>query len=67
MSTTLLPETPVNSATVPHTPVTTPVARSIPSDSNGSAVMHTSNPSTPAPISMQDKQVEVPYTLHEAT
>ena len=49
----------VNSATVPHTPVTTPVARSMPSDSNGSAVMDTSNPSTPAPIYMQGKQVEV--------
>ena len=59
MSTTLLPEMPVNSATVPHTPVTTPVARSIPSDSNSSAVMDTSNPNTPVPISMQDRQVEV--------
>ena len=59
MSTTPLPETPVNSATVPYTPVTSPVARSIPSDRNGSAVMDTSNPSTPAPIFMQDKQVEV--------
>ena len=53
MSTTPMPETPVNPATVQHTPVTTPVA------SNGSAVMDTSNPSTPALISMQDKWVEV--------
>ena len=59
MPTTPLPETPINSATVPHTPVTSPVARSIPSDSKGSPVMDTSNPSMPAPISMQDKQVEV--------
>ena len=59
MSTTPLPETPVNSATVPHTPVTTPVARSIPSKSNSSAVMNTSSPNTPVPISMQDRQVEV--------
>ena len=59
MSMTLLPETPANSATAPHTPVTSPVARSIPSDSNGSAFMDTSSPSTPAPISMQDKQVDV--------
>ena len=59
ISTTPLPETPVNPATVPHTPVTTLVARSIPSYSNSSTVMDTSHPSTPAPISMQDKQVEV--------
>ena len=59
MSTTLLLETPANLATVQHTPVTSLVARSIPSDSDGSAVMDTSNPNTPAPISMQDKQAEV--------
>ena len=58
-TTTPLPETPVNSATVQHTPVTIPVARSIPSDSNSSAVMDTSNCSTPTHTSMQDKQVEV--------
>ena len=54
-----LSETPVNSATVPNIPVTTPVTRSIPSDSNSSAVMDTSNPNTPIPTSMQDRQVEV--------
>ena len=59
MPSTLLPETPVNTATVTHTPVTTPVTRSIPCDSNSSAVMDTSNPNTPVPITMQDRQVEV--------
>ena len=58
MPTTLLPETPVNTDTVPHTPVTNPVARSIHSKSNSSAVMDTSNPNTPVPITMQDRQVE---------
>ena len=58
MPSTPLPETPVNTATVPHTPVTTPVARSIPSKSSSSAVMGTSNPNTPIPITMQDRQVE---------
>ena len=58
MSTTMLPEMPVNSVTVPHTPVATLVAKSIP-DSNSSAVTDTSNPNTPVPISMQDKLVEV--------
>ena len=59
MPSTLLPETPVNTATMPHTPVTTPVTRSIPFNSNSSAVMDTSNPNTPVPITMQDRQVEV--------
>ena len=59
MPSTPLPETPVNTATMPHTPVTTPVTRSIPSNSNSSAVMDTSNPNTPVPITKQDKQVEV--------
>ena len=59
MSITPLPESPVNPATVPHTPVTTTVPRSIPCDSTSSVVMDTSNPNTPVPISMQYKQVEV--------
>ena len=59
MPSTLLPETPVNTAKELHTPVTTPVARSIPSDSNSSAVMDTSNSNTPVPITMQDREVEV--------
>ena len=59
MPTTPLPETPVNTATVPHTPVTALLARSIPSDSNNSSVMDTSNPNTPVPITTQDRQVEV--------
>ena len=59
MSTTLLPEPPVNPDTVPNSPVTSLVARSIPPDNNTSAVMDTSNPNTPVPISTQDKQVEV--------
>ena len=59
ISATLLPETPVNPAIVPNSPLTSPVARSIPSDNNSSAAMDTSNSNTPVPISMQDKQVEV--------
>ena len=59
MPTTLLPETPVNTATVPHTPVTTPLARGTPSEGNSSAIMDTSNMNTPIPITMQDRQVEV--------
>ena len=54
-----LPKTPVNSSTVPNTPVTTPVTKRIPSDSSSSAVMNTSNPNTPLPTSIQDRQVEV--------
>ena len=59
MSSSPLPETPVNPATVPNSPVTLPVARSIPSHNNNSAVMDTLNSNTPVPISMQDKQVVV--------
>ena len=56
---TPLPETPVNTATVPHIPATIPVTRSIPSFSSRSAVMDTSNPSTPVPITIKDRHVEV--------
>ena len=42
-----------------HTLVTIPLARSIPSKSNNSSVMNTSNPNTPVPITTQDRQVEV--------
>ena len=59
MPSTALPETPGNTTTMPHTPVTMPVTICIPSDSNSSAVMDTSNPYTPVPITMQDRQVEV--------
>ena len=59
MPTTSVPKTPVNTKTVLHTPVTTPVARSIPSKGNSSAVMDTSNPNTPIPTSIHDRQVEV--------
>ena len=59
MPTTLMPETPVNTETVPHTPVTTLVARSIPSEGNSSAVIDNSNPNTPVSTSIQDRQVEV--------
>ena len=64
MPTTQLQETLVNTATVPHTPVTTPLARNIPSDSSNSSVMDISNPDTPIPITTQDRKVEVltPYT-----
>ena len=59
MPITPLPETPVNVAMVLHTPVTILVARSIPSKNNSSVVMDTSNPSTPFPITMKDRQMEV--------
>ena len=59
MSTTLLPETLVNPAMVPHSSVTSLVARSMPSDNDSPTVTDTSNPNTAVPISMQDKQVEV--------
>ena len=51
-----MPTTPLQE---PHTLVTIPLARSIPSDSNNSSVMDTSNPNTSVPITMQDRQVEV--------
>ena len=59
ISVTLLPETPENPAMVPNSQVTSPVARSILCDNGSSTVTDTSNPNTPVPISMPDKQVEV--------
>ena len=59
ISTTLLPETPVNTATAPHTLTTTLPARGTPSKGSSSAVMDTSNPNTTKPTNTQDKQVEV--------
>ena len=56
MSTNQLPEMP---ATVPSTPVASPLASSILPDNSSCAVTDTSNPNSPVPISSQDKQVEV--------
>ena len=58
-----MPSTPLQetlvTTTMPHTPITTHITRSIPSNSNCSAVMDTSNLNTLVPITMQDRQVEV--------
>ena len=59
MPTILLPETPVNTVTVPHTLVITPQTRSTPSEGSSSAVMDTSNSNTPVQFTMQDREVEV--------
>ena len=49
----------MNPATVPSTPVASPLARSIFPDNSSHAVTDTSNPNSPVPVSSQDKQVEV--------
>ena len=59
MPTTLLPEMPVNPATVPSTPVSSPLGRSILPDNSSHTVTDTSNSSSPIAISTQDKQAEV--------
>ena len=59
MLTTLLPETPVNPATVPSTPLASPLARSILHDDSSHTVTDTPNSNCPVPISSQDRQVEV--------
>ena len=59
MPTTLLPETLVNIATAPHTPVTTLPARSSPSQGNNSAVIDTSGTNTPTTMVDRPYQVEV--------
>ena len=59
ISTTLLPETPVNPAKVPNSRIASLLARSILSNNNSSTVTNTSNPNTLVPISMQGKHVEV--------
>ena len=56
---TLLPETPVNPATVPSSSCALPLARSLLPDNSSHAVTDTSNPNSPVPISSQDRQVEV--------
>ena len=59
MPMTLLPETPVNPAIVPSLPSASPLARSILPNNSSHAVVDTSNPNSPVPISSQDRQVEV--------
>ena len=57
-SITPLPEMPVNPATIPSTPVTSPLARSILPDNSSHAVTDTSNSNSPVPILTQDRQVD---------
>ena len=57
--TTPLPETPVNTATTPHTPTTTLPAGGLLFQSNSSAVSDTSNPNTSIPNTTHIRQVEV--------
>ena len=59
--TTPLPETLVSTTTTLHTPITTPQARSTPSQGNDSAVIETSSANTPMPVSTtaQDRYHQV--------
>ena len=63
MSTTPVPDTPVNTATALHSPVKAPVARCTTSQENNSAVMDSSNTNTPTPMPIathnRQHQVEV--------
>ena len=59
LSTTLLPEMPVNPATITSTPVNSPLARSILPDNSSHAGTDTPNSNSLAAILTQDKQVEV--------
>ena len=61
MPRTSVPETLVNNATPPHSPVKAPLARRTPSQGNNSAVMDTSNTNTPLPMpsTMPDRQHRV--------
>ena len=54
-----LPEMPLNPATIPSTPVNSPLARSILPDSSRHLATDTSNSNSPVAILTQDKQVEV--------
>ena len=58
MPMTLLPETPVNPATIPSTPVNSPLARSMLPDNRSHAATYTPNSNSLIAISKQDKQVE---------
>ena len=59
MPTTPLPEMPVNPATLPSTPVNSPLSRSILPDNSSHAVTDTSNSKSPIAILTQVKQAEV--------
>ena len=59
MPTTLLPEIPVNPATVPSTPLNSPLARSILPDNSSHAATDTPSSNSPVAISTQDKQAVV--------
>ena len=59
MPTTLLPETPVNPATVPSTPAASPLVISVLPDNTSHTVTDTSNPNSPVLTSSQDRQVEM--------
>ena len=56
--TILLPEMPVNPATIPSTAVNVPLARSVLPDNSSHSATDTSNPKSPAILS-QDRQVEL--------
>ena len=61
MSTTPVPETPINNATAPQSPVKAALARSTSCQGNNSAVKDTPNTNTPLPmpITTQDRQHQV--------
>ena len=58
MPTTPLPEMPTNPATIPSTPVNSPLARSILPDNSSHVATVTPNSNSPVVISAQDKQVK---------
>ena len=64
MPTTPLPETQANPATIPSTPVNSPLARSILPDNSSHAAKDTANSNSLVVISTQDKQVKL--HLHPA-
>ena len=59
MPTTPLPETPVNPATVPSMPTTSPLDRSVLPDNTSHAVTDTSNHNSSVQTSLQDRCIEV--------
>ena len=59
MPTDPLPETPVNPATIPSTPVNAPLARHILPDGSSHSATDTSNSNSPVANLTQDRQVEV--------
>ena len=58
MPTTLLPEMSANPATIPSTPINSPLARSIPPDNNSHAATVTPNSNSLVVILTQGKQLD---------